>query len=142
MPDRHHAGSAGPHHIFPESTSTFLRGDGTFARDLPVVVAMADATSFTPTSYTADINTQANTQAIGTLTANAPSGTPVNGQVLELVIKSTNVQTFSWNAIYVGCTTTALPAASTGATKTDKLWFQYNTVVSKWQLFNAQMGYT
>lgn len=107
----------------------------------PRVVSMTDATSFTPTGDTADINTQANTQSIGTLTANAPSGTPVNGQLLELVIKSTNVQTFSWNAIYVGCTTTALPTATTGATKTDKFFFQYNSTSAKWEISNAQYGY-
>ncbi len=105
------------------------------------VVSMTDATSFTPTGDTADINTQANTQAIGNLTANAPSGTPVNGQLLQITISSTNVQTFVWNAIYVAGTTTALPTVTTGATKTDKFFFQYNSTVSKWQLINAQYGY-
>lgn len=125
---------------------TYNDGANTITADIikviPRVVSMTDATSFTPTADTADINTQTNTQAIGTLTANAPSGTPLNGQTLELVIKSTNVQTFSWNAIYVGCTTTALPTATTGATKTDKFFFQYNTGVSKWQIYSVQYGYT
>lgn len=107
----------------------------------PRVVSMTDATSFTPTGDTADINTQTNTQSVGTLTANAPSGTPVNGQILELVIKSTNVQTFSWNAIYVGCTTTALPTSTTGSSKTDRFFFQYDSGTTKWSIFNAQYGY-
>ncbi len=111
------------------------------AKITPRVVSMTDATSFTPTGDTADINTQANTQATGTLTANVPSGTPLNGQVLLIQIKSTNVQTFSWDGIYVGSTTTALPVTTTGGTKTDKFFFQYNTDVSKWQIINAQYGY-
>lgn len=123
------------------NTAVTLPTSGILATLLPRVVAMADATSFTPTGATADINTQTNTQAGGTLTANAPSGSPANGQGIEIVIKSTNVQIFSWNAIYTGCTTTVLPTATTGSGKTDKLWFQYNSLSSKWELYNAQYGY-
>lgn len=119
----------------------FTFSDPVVARIRPRVISMADATSFTPTGDTADINTQTNTQALGTLTANAPSGTPTDGQVLELIISSTNVQTFAWNAIYAGCTTTALPIATTGSSKTDKFWFQYNSSNSKYEIFNAQYGY-
>lgn len=129
---------------FPTTgTLATLAGVETFTnkRITPRVVSMADANSFTPTGDTADINFQPNTQTAGNLTANAPTGTPTNGQILEIVIKSTNVQTFVWNAIYTGSTTTPLPTASTGGTSTDKFFFQYNTDVSKWQIFNAQYGY-
>lgn len=105
------------------------------------VVSMADATSCTPTGDTADINTQTNTQAIGTLTVNSPSGTPTDGQELFLRFKCTNVQTFAWNAIFAGCTTTALPTSSTGAGKTDLFFFIYNATASKWQIYNAEYGY-
>lgn len=105
------------------------------------VVAMANAASFTPTADTADINTQTNTQAIGNLTANAPSGTPSDGQQLELRIKSTNVQTFVWNAIYDGGGTTALPTATTGGGATDRFYFEYDAGTSKWCIVNAQYGY-
>lgn len=110
-------------------------------RITPRVVTVADATSFTPTGDTADINTQTNTQVAGTLTMNAPSGTPTNGQTIEVIIKSTNAQTFSWNAIYRGSTTTALPTATTGASKTDRFWFQYNTTDTKWDITEANYGY-
>lgn len=106
------------------------------------VVSMADATSFTPTSATADINTQTNTQVAGTLTANAPSGTPTDGQRLILRIKSTNVQTFSWNAIYRGSNTVVLPVATTGSSKTDYFGFVYNSADSKWDCLSASYGYT
>jgi hypothetical protein len=64
---------------------------------------------------TTDIATQINTQAAGTLTINAPTGTISNGQKIMLRIKSTNVQTFSWNAIFAGSTDSALPTATSGA---------------------------
>lgn len=107
----------------------------------PRVVDMADATSFTPTGNTADINTHTNTQAIGTLTANAPTGNPVQGQMLLLQLKTTNVQTFSWNAIYRGSNDVALPTASTGSSKTDKILFQYNATDTKWDIVAKSLGY-
>lgn len=103
------------------------------------VVPMADATSFTPSGNITDIATQVNTQAIGTLTANPPSGTPQDGQGLEIRIKSTNVQTFSWNAIYRGGTV-ANPTATTGSSKTDRFWFEYNSTDSKWDFIQAVYG--
>lgn len=108
---------------------------------IPRVIAMPDATSFTPTGDTADINTQINTQLAGNLTANTPSGTPVDGQNLMLRIKSANVQTFIWNAIYAGSTTTVLPATTTGGGFTDKFFFQYSTFSSKWEIYNVEYGY-
>lgn len=108
---------------------------------LPIVDPQVDAVTFTPFAG-ADISTQANTQAVGNLTMNAPVGAPADGQVIEFIFKSTNVQTFVWNGIYKGSTTTALPATTTGATKTDRLWFQYNIANSKWELINAKYGYT
>jgi hypothetical protein len=105
------------------------------------VTTAADATSITPNSDNADITYQANTQATGTLTINADSGTPTNYQAWELEIKSTNVQTFSWNAVFVGGTT-ALPTATTGGTKRDKYTFQYSTVSNKWEFTGQALGFT
>ena len=84
---------------------------------------------------------QVNTQALGTLTINADAGTPTEGQSLLIIIKSTNVQTFSWNAQFVGGTT-ALPTATSGATKRDKYAFMYSTVSSKWEYSGSALGYT
>lgn len=105
------------------------------------VVSMADATSVTPTADTADINTHANTQVSGTLTVNAPSGTPTSGQILILRIKSTNSQTYSWNAIYRGSSDLALPASHTGSSKTDYLGFIYNSTDSKWDFMSITKGF-
>ena len=95
------------------------------------VTTASDATSITPNSDTADITYQLNTQATGTLTINADAGTPTNGQAWMLKIKSTNVQTFSWNSIFIGGTV-ALPTATTGGSKIDYFTFIYDSVVPKW----------
>lgn len=101
---------------------------------------ITDATSFTPVmGY--EYDRQDNTQAAGTLTMNAPTGTKSSGDVITLVIKSTNVQTFSWNAVYRGSTTLALPATTTGATKTDYFTFVWNATDSKWDYIRELKGF-
>ena len=120
----------------PSSTTTL-----TNKRITKRVVTVSDATSITPNTDNADMIYQVNTQALGTLTINADAGTPTEGQSLLIIIKSTNVQTFSWNAQFVGGTT-ALPTATSGATKRDKYAFMYSTVSSKWEYSGSALGYT
>lgn len=105
------------------------------------VVALADATSITPNANTTDIATHANTQAAGTLTVNAPTGTPTDTQKLILRISSTNVQTFSWNAAYAGSTDLSLPTATSGSGKYDYLGFMWNSTASKWQFISKVFGF-
>lgn len=105
------------------------------------VVAASDATSITINADTTDLATQANTQAAGTLTINAPTGTPVNGQKLMLRLQSTNVQTFSWNAIFAGSTDLVLPTSSSGSSKYDYVGFIYNSTASKWQIIAKNFGF-
>jgi hypothetical protein len=105
------------------------------------VVSIADGTSITINADTTDIATQANTQSVGTLTINAPTGTPVNGQKIVLRLQSTNVQTFSWNAIFAGSVDLPLPTASTGSSDYDYLGFIYNSTASKWQLLAKVFGF-
>lgn len=105
------------------------------------VVVIADATSITVNADTTDVATQANTQAVGTLTINAPTGTPVNGQKFILRLRSTNVQTFSWNAIFQGSTDISLPISSSGATLYDYVGFIYNSTASKWQMIAKVFGF-
>lgn len=100
---------------------------------------MANATSITP-AIGYDASRQDNTQAIGTLTVNAPTGTASDGDRIILVIKTTNVQTYAFNAIYVGSTSLALPTVSE-ATKTDYIEFRYNSTATKWYLINFKGGF-
>ena len=111
--------------VFAAATQTL-----TNKRITPRVVTVADATSITPDGDTSDVVYQLNTQATGTLTINAPTGTPVEGDTIILKLKATNVQTFSWNAIYRGGTDIALPTVSTAA-KIDRMGFRYDSVGAK-----------
>lgn len=108
------------------------------------VVTASDATSITPNTDSADITYQNNTQAVGTLTINADAGTPINGRLWILKIKSTNVQTFSWNSVFVGGTgayPVTLPTSTTANGKIDLIGFMYDTVNSKWQCVSIATGY-
>lgn len=109
-------------------------------RITPRIQTAADATSITPDSDAADIVLQINTQATGTLTINAPTGTPTQGQVFELILDSTNVQTFSFNAIYRGGTDIALPTVSTAA-KRDRYVWEYDATDTKWDIVGMARGY-
>lgn len=104
------------------------------------VVAVANSSTITINADTTDLATQTNTQAAGTLTIAAPTGSPVDGQQIMLRLTSTNAQTFSWNAIFAGSTDQALPTVST-AGKTDYVGFVYNTASSKWHLIAKNFGF-
>jgi hypothetical protein len=88
------------------------------------------------------METMINTDGLGTLTLNAPTGSPVQGQRLILRVKSTNAHTFSFNAIYRGSSQVALPTTLTGGSKTDYLQFIYNSTDIKWDLLGFNFGYT
>lgn len=105
------------------------------------VVAVADGTSVTMNANTTDVATQANTQAVGTLTMNAPTGTPFNGQKIIFRLSSTNVQTFSWNAVFQGSTDIGLPITSSGGGLYDYVGFMYNSTAAKWQLIAKVFGF-
>lgn len=105
------------------------------------IVSHADATSITIDADTTDLATMINTQAAGTFTINAPTGTLFDGQKLMFKIKSTNAQTFSWNAVFAGSVDAPLPTTSSGASKTDYLGFIYDSSVSKWHVIAKNFGY-
>jgi hypothetical protein len=96
----------------------------------PRVGTAADAAAITPNCDSSDIVKQVNAQVAGTLTINAVSGTPSDGQKLELWVKSANVQTFSWNAAYQSLSA-VLPTA-TVANKWTKVGLRYNLTDTKW----------
>ena len=105
------------------------------------VVAYTDATSITIDADTTDMATMANTQAAGTFTLNAPTGTLANGQKLMFRMTSTNVQTFSWNAVFRGSTDLTLPTASSGASKEDYMGFIYDSTAIKSDLIAKNFGF-
>lgn len=105
------------------------------------VTTIADGVSVTIDADTTFVAAQANTQAVGTLTINAPTGTPTNGQRLVFRLRSTNIQTFSFNAIFQGSTDLGLPTASSGGGAYDYMGFIYNSTATKWQLIAKVFGF-
>ena len=82
-----------------------------------------------------------NIQSAGTLTILQPTGSPINGQKLVIRIKSTNIQTLSWNNIFQGSSGNPLPYQTTGTNSYDYLGFIYNSTSEKWQLLAKIMGF-
>lgn len=107
----------------------------------PRIVTITDGTSITINADTTDIAIQSNTQSAGTLTINAPTGTPYNGQRIILRLISTNSQAFSWNAIFAGSVDLPLPTVCSGSGKYDYLGFIYNSTAAKWQLLSKVFGF-
>jgi hypothetical protein len=99
---------------------------------------LATSTTFTCNGDTSSGCEMAMTGAAGTLTIAAPTGTPVNGQTLSVGLLCTNLQVFSWNAIFLGQASRPLPthcpADTTAWLRAD---FVYSTVLTKWQLMDV-----
>jgi hypothetical protein len=100
-----------------------------------------DGTTIAINCDTTDLAIQTNTQVAGTLTVSAPTGNIVNGQRLIIRITSTNTQTFSWNAIFLGTVDLTLPTSTSGASKEDYIGFIYDSVSVKWHLVAKSFGY-
>lgn len=105
------------------------------------VTTISTGTSISINGDTTDVASQSNTQGAGTLTINAPTGTPVDGQLLVIRLKSTSVQTFSWNSIYLASTDLALPTVSSSGSKWDYVLFMYNSTSSKWEVLSKNFGH-
>lgn len=116
-------------------------GDVTIQIGPPRVVTIADGTSVTMNGDTTDIAVQTNTQSAGTLTINAITGTLINGQKIIFRLKSSSIQTFSWNAVFSGSSDLALPSSSTGSDKYDYMGFIYNSDATKWQIIAKNFGF-
>lgn len=106
-----------------------------------VPAAIADGTSVTLNCDTTDLAYQTNTQTAGTLTMNAPTGTPTNGQKLVFRLQATNAQTFSWNSIFSGSIDQSLPTVSSSGSRYDYMGFVYNTQNAKWNMVAKNFGF-
>jgi len=135
-------GAAAASHTHVESDVTNLVTDLAAKQDrVKRVKTAANGTSITPEADSYDVVKQTNTEAAGTLTIKKPTGTPTDGQELILRVKSTNVQTLSFEGIYRGSLDTALPTATTGGSLTDYMKFAYNSTDEKWDLIAISFGY-
>jgi hypothetical protein len=98
----------------------------------PRVQSVTSAATVTPNASSNDL-VDITAQAVA-LTLASPSGTPVNGQVIEIRIKDNGVvRAITWNAIYRAFGL-ALPT-STKAGKTIYASCVYNSGATKWDVF-------
>ena len=119
-------------------------GTGTLAWErLPTVrvVSITDAISITVNADITDVATQINTQVAGTLTINAPTGTPRDGQKFILKIKSSAVQIFSWDVTFGGSRDMTLPSYTSGSSLIDYMGFQYDSISTKWHMIAKNFGF-
>jgi hypothetical protein len=138
------ANIAGYANVSGNVTAAYYSGNGSPLTGVVATVrtvTVADATSITMNADTSDVVVQTNTQAVGTLTINAVSGTPINGQKIILRLQSANVQTFAWNAVFAGSTDTPLPTVSSGSNKYDYMGFIYNSLATNWQMMAKNFGF-
>lgn len=98
------------------------------------VVGLIDSSSIAINANTTDIGTLVLTQ--NTAFAN-PSGSPVDGQKLQIRITSSLVRAISFGSAYQASGNLSLPTATTGGGVEDYLTFSYNSVDSKWDLMDT-----
>lgn len=106
-----------------------------------IIRRVATGASFT--GLTVDVGTtdmQTVTAQAGTLTINAPSGTPSDGQGLTYRIKDNGTaRSLVWNANFRPSTELILPG-TTAAGKTMYVGFAYNAADAKWDLIATLNG--
>jgi hypothetical protein len=102
------------------------------------VVTLTDAATVTPNADTTDIGTLASLSQ--TTTFANPTGTPTNGQLLQIRITSSTSRTISFGTAYQAASTLSLPSATTGSSAEDYIGFRYNSTDSKWDLIGTTIG--
>lgn len=101
------------------------------------VVALTDAATVTPSVSTTDLGTLASLSQ--TTTFANPAGTPADGDLLELRIKSSASQNVSFGNQY-RATEVALPTATAGSNQTERWLFEWNAADSKWDILSVNLG--
>lgn len=103
------------------------------------VVALVDGANIAVNADTTDIGT---VTLAGNRTLDNPTGTPLDGQVLEIRVKqdATGSRTLSYGTEYRFGTDPASPTLTTTASKTDFLYFERNAADSKWDFVKIAKG--
>lgn len=73
--------------------------------------------------------------------SNPSTGTPTDGQLLRLRIKSTSARTLTWSSQYRGSVDMALPTTTSGSSLTDYMAFIWNAADSKWDFVAKTAGF-
>ncbi len=109
-------------------------------RVTPRVIALGSSTAVNPDADNGDISTMNMTGVSGTLTINAPAGTPTEGQKHIIRLKATNSQTYSFNATYAFSATVVAPT-TLAAGKTDYIGIIWDAVNTKWDVVAVDQGH-
>ena len=106
----------------------------------PRVVNVTYSATLTPYADTSDIVT---VTLAGSPIINAPSGTPIDGQKIEIHLKqdATGGRTVTWASNYSFASGLPAPALSTSASATDILGFRYSAAASKWRFYGIINGF-
>jgi len=104
------------------------------------VVTLTDAATVTPNADTTDLGILTSLSQITTF-AN-PTGTPTNGQLLQIRITSSAIRAISFGSAYQGASTLVLPSATTGSNAEDYIAFRWNSTDSKWDMIGTSIGAT
>lgn len=104
------------------------------------VVVTPAANTYTPNADTTDY---ASCSLSVTNTIGTPTGTPVAGQrlVVVLIQDATGGRTTSWAAGFAFGSTFPSPTLTVTALKTDYVTFVWNAVLSKWTCQGIALGY-
>ncbi len=105
------------------------------------VVTIANGNSISINADLTDVAVQSNSQVDGTLTINAPTGTPGDSQRLIIRLKTDNIQNLAWNGVFQGSSVMPLPSVSSGFGFIDYFGFFYDSTTSKWQLVSFVGGF-
>ena len=105
---------------------------------LPRVVTLVDAATVTINSAVTDIGVLLSLSQT-TVFAN-PTGTPVNGQLLQIRITSLISRAISFGTAYQGASSLSLPFNTTGGSAEDYIAFRYNSLDIEWDLTDTTMG--
>lgn len=106
----------------------------------PRVVALTDAATVTPNADTTDIGTLSSLSQ-ATLIQN-PSGTPYDGQRMEIAIASSTSRALTYGTNIVGSTDLPLPAATSGSNLIDTMLLQYFSGPGKWRMMAKNFGFS
>ena len=105
------------------------------------VVPVENAATITINADTTDLASQDTNTQSGTLTINAPTGTPYNGQKIMLRIRCANSMILSFNAIFAFSADLPAPGSTSSGSKYDYLGFVYNSTTTKWQVVAKVFGF-
>lgn len=102
------------------------------------------AVTLTSSSNLTAINADLGDLFVITLSENTtfqnPTGTPSNGQLLQIRIASSTSRAISFGTAYQTASSLVLPTATTGGSAEDYIAFRYNSTDSKWDFVGTTIG--